>query len=318
MIVSYNISDRDYGLDVFLDDCDTPSSAIPVSDSVTLVDGDYKSVDFSLALDQGELQNASMWEPMPNGGNLTFCTKMILYLDEEKTINAVFLAVLYTISVDTTTDFTMYIDLERTASGEDDIVSFEIDLSLSLTAYHCDRDTREQLIDADPLYQGNVLSICVTSISDEYKVYGIGELSLSQDAYGTSLTGVTFTAIEERDVTSTLVETGCTDDDVCFVDIVLISDFFREPNPPDIKVEGSGLMTSLGDTPERRLGDISTISTHRKLAVEGKGSFDLSISLGSDTGGALDVAANEDSSASQKMTGRLVMLLSYFSFFVLR
>ena len=122
IVVEYNISNRDYIFDVFLQDCTTEvESALEETESVNSLRDGFLNVTASLAINQEDIENDSgIWTSTDNGGQIKFCVIMSLFLkhdNEDVLMN--FHETVYSINVDMTTDFELEdIVAERTAARD--------------------------------------------------------------------------------------------------------------------------------------------------------------------------------------------------------
>jgi len=115
----FNISNRDFDVDVRHKDCSSSSpvtGALAVEEKVQGLGDGFKIVNATFEIVSTEIENNEMvWAPSTDGGAIEFCVVLGLYLDTQRTILLYFLETVFKIGVDMTSGFEITtIDIIRT------------------------------------------------------------------------------------------------------------------------------------------------------------------------------------------------------------
>lgn len=243
MVLQYLMSNREYDVKVFKNDC-ANSSSVPVlfyEDSFSNMMG-FIDVDVNITIKQADIEASDIWNSTSDlDGSFSFCLSSSLYLTDNKTeeniisqYNAIF-----NVDVDKRSGFDIS-GIEIEADGPDVNDDFVVDFEGNVTAYRCDPTTLEPLTVLPPLGPFDVLDICVEETSNEnITIDSIIDLTLEQNE-----TYTTFVAIEDGAVKpgyEDVVETSCSGGK-CLARIVLINAFFSSGVAYPIDVSGTVLL----------------------------------------------------------------------------
>ena len=260
LVMSYNISNRQYNFDVFREDCVTEVDGV-LEESLTTssLGGGFSNVTASLAINQQKIEdNSDVWTSSINGGQIKFCVVMSLLMkdgDENVVVN--FLDTVYTINVDQTTGFTEDdIATERTAAR--DSRTEEIDYEVDIIVFQCNDDYTAKL-PLSALSQGGILQVCIQVENSEskFELDYVRDMNITQadneDSPVMVVSNRTNFAYDEL----TLTECSGGDNQVCRVKFQLIGSFFQESAPPKLSVSGV-VKLKLKTSRRRNLDELST------------------------------------------------------------
>jgi len=271
---SYNVTERDFTIEVFKTDCSTSSEGLPLISDVMTSD----KLDATFLYNQSQVQSSNLWTANTTGGDVDFCIKVSLFSNstfDSKLFN--FIETIYKIQVDLTTGFSTSVDIVRTSAGEGGTQIIDVDENI--TVYQCN-DTFDEIESPPALTQGDSLTICVETEADS--VFEIGKIKdVTIDQNGT----MSFPYVTEY-VDSYWAKSACmavnTTAAKCKVKMMLLGDYFSETSPDALTVTGFVKMDYLG----RRLKENSAAGMDRKLEVENQASFSLDVPI-------TDVASGE-------------------------
>lgn len=268
-ITKFNMSDRDYGIEVFKPDCLTSSSGLPLIETIDSKAGGRNHLEAVFLYNQSSVQLGNLWSANSTGGDVDFCVKLSMYSNSSNGILFNFIETIYKIQVDLTTGFSTAIDVIRTEAGDGGVETIDIDENI--TAYQCN-DTFHELASPPVLTQGNFLQICVETEPDSvFEVAKIKDVTVDQN--GTKV----FEYVTEF-VDSYWAESSCqavnTTVSVCKVKMQLLGEYFNDADPADLNVVGKVKMDYLG---RRRLRD----TMKRNLEQSGNAIFTLTAPLSS-------------------------------------
>jgi hypothetical protein len=241
-----------------------------------------------------------------NGGNIAFCIRAEIFLDDKITsMNFVRKKVNMTVNLATANFTIMDIVTETIDAGEEDINGF--DFSEAVVAYQCDPFSPggEIIQDYQGTYsQGSLLNICVTSNNTAIDVDTITELTAFQGDK-TDPSFMTHPYIQfPGEFNAQIVQLDCETYTslingtrrVCVAELNLLSKFFIEANPLDLRVYGKlKFVTDTGiggGTRSRVLRDTALLlepsCEHRKdadrtLDPSKTGSFEVFVNLSATT-----------------------------------
>jgi hypothetical protein len=233
-----NLSDRKY-LDVRLyqNDCITASDASLAF--VNSTSGD--ELDVELDIIQETITNSIHYQDL-NGtaAIIGFCLRVdYLYVDGDGLSESInFYETNVTITVDLTANFTLTgISADRTTADQD---AANADLDYPVEAYIC-LDDNSEVDNPAALEQGSILQVCVRIDSgvttQNILVEDILTFVVSQPD-GTATASETITG----GVPDPLTDKTCRESGICNVKTQLLSKFFTDINPGDIKVAGVAIL----------------------------------------------------------------------------
>jgi len=239
MLTNYSMFHRHYSFEIFKKDCKTPIDKNPfyapvVTNDVDNTTGINEIAAYFFYL-QKAIQESDIWTTTKTGGVAEFCLRLNNFLAEEKApgqddvfdewgIPISFNETIYTITVDSLTDFETTIDIERTAPEEGfDSIDYEEDIE----AYTCDDYYNPIILTYS---QGDYVNICVETVgSSKFEVHSIKDLTVSQviDSNGAVLFAYDYV---KGFVDSPLASSDCIDSNttsaVCKAKIQLIAAYF--------------------------------------------------------------------------------------------
>lgn len=264
---SYNVTERDYTVEVFKTDCATSSTGLSIVSDVMTSD----KLDVTFLYNQSAVQASNLWTANTTGGDADFCIKVSLFSNStlgSKLFN--FIETIYKIQVDLTTGFSTSVDIVRTSAGDGGVQT--IDLDENITVYQCD-DTFDEIENPPALTQGDSLTICVETEADS--VFEVGKIKdVTIDQNGTK----SFQYVTEY-VDSYWAKSACmainTTAAKCKVEMMLLGSYFSDTNPDALTVTGFVKMDYLG----RRLELLDNEGMSRKLQVENQASFSLDVPI---------------------------------------
>jgi hypothetical protein len=192
-------------------------------------------------------------------GSIGFCLRVDYnYIDADDNTESInFYETNVTITVDLTSNFTLTgITLGRTAADSE---AADAELDYPVEAYIC-LDDNSEVTDPDPLAQGSILQVCI-KIDDSVTTENI----LVEDILTFVITQPDSTNTETSyPVTNTvadpLTDKTCRESGICNVKNQLVTKFFVDTNPGDLRVDGvailafgkASLMPSSAPTDARR------------------------------------------------------------------
>jgi len=247
-ITAYNISDRDYGIEVFKNDCSTPSSDLTLTTTVDSKSSSQNHLEAAFLYNQTVIQSSNLWTGNSTGGEANFCVKLSLYSNSTSGALINFIETKYKIEVDLTTGFSTTVNVNRTVAGDGGVK--RIDIDENITIYQCN-DSFDELTLPPPLAQGDALQLCVMTENDSlFEVGKIEDVTIRQNGtkafhYVTSFVD-SYWAVSSCMAINTIASK-------CKIKIQLMGVYFSDADPTDITVSGSVKLDYLG---RRRLGDV--------------------------------------------------------------
>jgi len=237
----YNISDRDYAIEVFKTDCLTPSNGLPLVETIDAKEGGANSLKAMFVYNQTVIQSSSLWSANTTGGDVDFCLKLSLYSNSSNGILFNFIETIYKIEVDLTTGFSTQVDAIRTASGDGGVETIDIDENV--TVYQCN-DSYVEIESPPALTQGDALQICVETEDDSmFEVGNFKDVTVSQN--GTKTYKYVSNFVDSYWASTSCIGTN-TSVSVCKLKIQLLGEYFSDSDPVNLIVEGDVKMDYLG------------------------------------------------------------------------
>lgn len=272
---SYNVTERDYTVEVFKTDCSTASAGLPIVSQVMASD----KLDVTFLYNQSLVQTSNLWTANTTGGDVDFCIKVSLF--SNTTLDSIlfnFIETIYKIQVDLTTGFSTSVDLVRTAAGDGGVET--IDLDENITVYQCN-DTYDEITAPPALTQGDSLLICVETEEDSaFEVGKIKDVTIDQN--GTKSFDYVTEYVDSYWATSACIATN-TSAAKCKVEMMLLGDYFEDAEPTDLTVTGFVKMDYLGRRRRKlmeKYGPKMGSMMSRKLETENRAAFSLDVSIG--------------------------------------
>ena len=246
----FNVSNRYYETEVFMEDCTSPIELYDGEDVVKILsvntaecynDG-LKEIVAEVGINQAIVRETPLWnttDESDGSGYFKFCILASLHLDENKNEVVNFQEIVFTGSLSLKGDFSVGAELDRTAAKKEDIA---IDYGDYIDAYQCDTSDPTSPTkyehNAKPTYtQGSVISICVEGdASNVVEVESFENLSVYQVGIDP------FQYITDGNSIQELTTTDCTSGDaegrICFADLKILGRFFAEEDPELLEVAG--------------------------------------------------------------------------------
>ena len=100
-ITSFNMSDRDYVIQVLKPDCLTSSTGLSLINTTHI----SNSLEATFMYNQSVIQSSNLWTSNSTGGDVDFCVKLSMYSNSSNGILFNFIETIYRIQVDLTTGF---------------------------------------------------------------------------------------------------------------------------------------------------------------------------------------------------------------------
>jgi len=280
-ITAYNISDRDYQIDVYKSDCSSLSHGLPLKTVIDNKSSGKNHIEAVFLYNQSLVQMSNLWEANATGGDANFCVKLGLYTNATNGILFNFIETKYQIQVDLTSGFSSAVDIVRTEAFDGG--SETIDIDENITVYQCD-DLFNELTSPSPLTQGDSLQICVETEEDSvFEVGAIKDVEITQNGTKNFMYVDSFVDSYWADASCVSVNTTSSK---CKVQMQLLGDYFDDTNPEDLIVTGFVKMDYLGR--RRLLGADSLDVTKFTLDVS------LSESIKPVVEGTLDTVDDEE------------------------
>jgi len=244
-ITDFSISDREYTIQIFKDDCATQSSGLPLVNTTDTKANGVNALEATFMYNQSTIQSSNLWTSNAIGGEANFCMKLSLYSNDPSNSGILFnfLEAIYKIEVDLTTGFSTAVDIVRTVAGDGGLETIDIDENI--TVYQCDDSFNELTSPAAPLLtQGDFLQICVeTKDNSAFEVGSIKDVSVSQN--GTKNFDYVSSFVESYWAKSSCMSINTTAAK-CKVKMQLLGDYFTDADPYDLTVTGFVKMDYLG------------------------------------------------------------------------
>jgi len=302
LLTNYSMFHRHYSIEVLKKDCESAIDVNPfftpmVTNDVDNTTGINEIAAYFFYL-QKSVQESDIWTSTKTGGIVEFCVKVTNYLAEEKEpdqddvfdewgVPVTFNETVYTITVDSLTDFETTIDIERTGPEEGfDTIDYEDDIE----AYTCDSYYNPISLTYS---QGDFVNICVETVeTSKFEVHSIKDLTVAQIDDSNSAVLLSFDYVDNF-VDSRLASSTCIDSNttsaICKTKLQLIAGFFIQESidaaDGELDVYGTVKLDFLGrrlsmDIPMNlRLGDESGRSQNSRSLDESSKSFDVTIGI---------------------------------------
>jgi len=313
LITKYNISDRYYKMEVFKNDCATPTNGLSLNTTNDSKDSGTNHLEVIFLYNQSAIQESNLWTSNSNGGIAEFCFKLGLYSNSSGGILLNFLETIYQIQVDLITDFSTDIDVVRTVAGDGGLKTINVDENVIV--YQCN-DTYQEIASPPALTQGNALQICVkTEDGSAFEVASFKDVRINQNGsktldYVTNFADSYWASSSCRDTNTTT--------SVCKLKMQLIADFFFDTDPANLTVEGVVKMDFLGRRVlQLRSGRSSSDTKRRLVAVDTD--FFLNVAIGTNKDVNMEDKADVGSTLasddmSSGMVHRSILLFSVIVF----
>ena len=256
---TYNISDRDYDIEIFKDDCSTPSSGLDLTTTIDSRSYGKNHLKVSFLYNQTVVQSSNIWTANSAGGDVDVCVKLSLFSNSSSGGMLIsFIETIYKIKVDLTTGFSTTVDLIRTAAhdgGIERIVTNE-----NITVYQCD-DNFDELTFPSSLTQGDSVQICVEAEEDSvFDVDKIKDVTISQN--GTKAFDYVTSFVDYFWAKSSCIAVNSTASN-CKVKMQLLGEYFSDIDLNDLTVTGFVKMDYLG---RRRLGGVGDVNSMNEMS----------------------------------------------------
>lgn len=288
-ITNFNISDRDYEVELFETDCLTASTGLSLLNTIDSKSDGKNHIEAIFLYNQSVVQASSLWSSNTTGGDADFCVKLSLYTNSSGGILFNFIETIYKIEVDLVTGFSTQVDVVRTAAGDGGVET--IDAEENITVYQCN-DTYDEVESPSALTQGDALQICVETEDDSvFEVAQIKDVTVDQN--GTKTFDYVTIFVDSYWAQSSCQAVG-TRASVCKVKMQLLGDYFEDADPTDLTVSGFVKMDYLGRRRGRRLlsGGEEEEDMKRSLQEITGSKFTLTVPVSA--GGEDDAATNEE------------------------
>ena len=295
-ITKFNISDRDYEVELFETDCLTASTGVSLLNTIDSKSDGKNHIEAVFLYNQSVVQASSLWSSNTTGGDADFCVKLSLYTNSSGGILFNFIETIYKIEVDLVTGFSTQVDVVRTTAGDGGVET--IDAEENITVYQCN-DTYDEVESPSALTQGDALQICVETEDDSvFEVAQIKDVTVDQN--GTKTFDYVTSFADSYWAQSSCQAVG-TKASVCKVKMQLLGDYFEDADPTDLTVSGFVKMDYLGRRGRRLLSgekeydnsrkSIKTLDMKRSLQEITGSKFTLNVPVSS--GGEDSMSTNE-------------------------
>ena len=222
---------------LFQNDCSTAADASLAFINTTTVD----ALDIDLDIIQETISNSVHYQDInASAAIIGFCVRVDYnYIDGDGLTESInFYETNVTITVDLTANFTLVaISAERT-SADSEAADFKLDYPVE--AFICLDDNSEVLSPA-ALAQGSFLQVCVriddAIVTDNILVEDILTFVVSQPS-GSATDSETIT----NAISDPLTDKVCRESGVCNIKTQLLSKFFTDTNPTDLRVDGVAIL----------------------------------------------------------------------------
>ncbi len=221
---------------LFENDCVAAADATALA-IVNNTDGDVLNIELDII--QETITNSPHYEEIsPGSAAISFCLRVDYnYYDGTDTESINFYETNVTISVDLTANFTLTgIVAERTTADNE---AADVKLDYPVEAYICEDDN--SLVGSPPaLAQGSFLQVCVRIdedvTTDNILVEDILTFVVSQAG------GATPSTVISSSVADPLTDKTCREGGICNVKTQLLSKFFTDAAPGDLRVDGVAIL----------------------------------------------------------------------------
>jgi hypothetical protein len=237
IMLDYNISLRDAGIQLFEVDCNTTVSPTVASAQGIVTQTSRRHANLTVSIDvvQANVTGSSIWSQNDDAdeGLISMCVRVDLYNSQGTSVH--FHEQIVRVSIGLLQGFQLgTVDLSRDPADEED---GDADIDYELLACQCDGEDFECF--SPTLTQGSEVFLCVKSLADGVEILGIQALSFSQGSYSIE-------SIVDGEVDSFTVVTMI--DQKALIRNQMLSVFFQQYDPEDVFAVGLAL---LGFTDER-------------------------------------------------------------------
>lgn len=242
IVLSYNISLRNYKIQVFEDDCVTPAppDVTNVTSELIIATTTHGDLSVNVDLKQDAIINSDLWNGTGIGeGYISMCIRVDLLLGDLAETSVTFHEQKLFVTISLIQGFEVTgIDLDRLEADEED---GNVTSNYTLSACQCDESfTCVNTI----LTQGSDVYICVETTAPNMEIAQVRELRFTQGVFSVSpvVDGV-------ADALSKVFYAG----KEVSIRYQMISTFFEDPNPADVIASGSVLLAFTDESRRRQL-----------------------------------------------------------------
>lgn len=242
IMLDYNISLRDAGIQLFEVDCNTTvlPTVANAQGIVTQTSRRHANLTVSIDVVQANVTGSSIWSQNDDAdeGLISMCIRVDLYNSQGTSVH--FHEQIVRVSIGLLQGFQLgTVDLSR---DEADETNGDADIDYELIACQCDGEDFECL--SPTLTQGSQVFLCVMSLAAGVEILGIDSLSFSQGSYSID-------SIVDGEVDSFTVVTVI--DQKALIRNQMLSVFFQQYNPEDVIAVGLALLGFTDERGRRRL-----------------------------------------------------------------
>jgi hypothetical protein len=246
---SYNISNRAFEVKYYRNDCKSEllysiSEQSYVRSDVGMNAG-FLKLETTAILNSTEVgydDRDDIYTGDSGGGYVALCIKADLFMSDDKNIsmNSLEKRVNITVNLEMASFSIDEIDTDRTDATDNAPVGF--DYSNYVKAYQCDPSDVDNEDYARIYVQGSVLNICVKSNNPEViDIDTITNVLVEQDVDDDVTNGKKYQYIADGAYNSAIANIDCdtiSSPKICIGELNLMTMFFEETNPPNLKVSG--------------------------------------------------------------------------------
>ena len=283
LMLSYNISNRDYSYNIYDEDCNTTIADNPLvitNTTVTGVGNGFKVVDTFFDIHIPSLESSSMWSSNAIGGTFKFCGIMSLYTNTTGEVEVVRNKAIFMIKVENKSNFTAT-NIETMSTDPTDGGRGNIAIESPIDTYMCDDNFANS---SATLSQGDFLQVCTRATNGIVETNRIDELLLVQNQNdGTQLSEQIVGSDGDYLKYPSLTLSSCNEESgiskICYVKFQLTAAFFNDVNPNSITVTGIVKLENIGSS--RYLKERGWLNSNNRKLGENHldGDFRLSIDL---------------------------------------
>jgi hypothetical protein len=248
IILSYNISLRDYKIQIFADDCVTPapSDVISVTSDLTIATTTHGDLSVNVDLEQDAIINSTLWNGTGVGeGYISMCIRVDLLLGDLAETSVTFHEQKLSVTISMLQGFEVIgIDLDRLEADEEDGA---VTSNYTLSACQCDESFT--CVNA-VLTQGSDVYICVETTAPNLEIAEVRELRFTQGVFS-----VTPVVDGVADALSEIFYAG----KEASIRYQMISTFFEDPNPADVIASGAVMLAFSDESGRRQLRSVKLV-----------------------------------------------------------
>ena len=116
-ITAYDISDREYKIEILEEDCTTPSTvSLPLISAIDNITDDMNHLTLTFRYNQSVIESGSLWNSSASEAN--FCVQLNLYLSSSLSTKVQYHQTLYRIEVDYLAGFSTEVNVISTAADD--------------------------------------------------------------------------------------------------------------------------------------------------------------------------------------------------------